>query len=72
VSSSGCRNTLAAFQAQMKALGKRSSMDRTGVCWDDAAPELFFSALKNERVHHAVYATKVQAKRDVISYIEGF
>jgi len=56
----------------MKALGKRSSMDRTGVCWDDAAPELFFSALKNERVHHAVYATKVQAKRDVISYIEGF
>ena len=34
--------------------------------------ESFFSALKNERVHRTVYATKTQARRDVISYIEGF
>jgi len=34
--------------------------------------ESFFSALKNERVHRTVYATKGQAKRDVIMYIEGF
>jgi transposase InsO family protein len=34
--------------------------------------ESFFSALKNERVHRTVYATKGQAKRDVILYIEGF
>jgi transposase InsO family protein len=32
----------------------------------------FFSALKNERVHRTVYATKAQAKRDVIMYLEGF
>ena len=31
-----------------------------------------FSALKNERVYRTVYATKAQARRDVIAYIEGF
>jgi len=40
----------------------RSSMGRTGVCWDNALAESFFSALKNERVHRTVYATKAQAK----------
>jgi putative transposase len=51
----------------------RSSMGRTGVCWDcDTMAESFFSALKNERVYTTVYATKVQARRDVIAYIEGF
>ena len=50
----------------------RSSMGRTGVCWDNAMAESFFSALKNERVHRTVYATKERARRDVIAYIEGF
>lgn len=34
--------------------------------------ESFFSALKIERVYRTVYATKKQARRDVIAYIEGF
>ncbi|MET3165153.1 UNVERIFIED_ORG: hypothetical protein ABIB19_003585 [Arthrobacter sp. UYEF10] len=34
--------------------------------------ESFFSALKNERVYRTVYATKSQARSDVIRYIEGF
>ena len=34
--------------------------------------ESFFSALKNERVYRTVYATKAQARRDAITYIEGF
>ncbi len=34
--------------------------------------ESLFSALKNERVDRTVYATKAQARRDVIAYIEGF
>ena len=34
--------------------------------------ESFFAALKNERVYRTVYATKAQARRDVIRYIEGF
>ena len=47
-------------------------MGRTCVCWDNAMAESFFSALKNERVYRTVYATKKQARRDVIAYIEGF
>lgn len=50
----------------------RFSMGRTGVCWDNAMAESFFSALKNERVYRTVYATKKQARRDTIMYIEGF
>ena len=50
----------------------RSSMGRTGVCWDNAMAESFFSALNNERVYRTVCATKERAKRDVIAYIEGF
>ena len=68
----GSQYSSGAFLAQVKALGMRSSMGRTGVCWDNASAESFFSALKNERVYRTVYATKVQGKRDVISYIEGF
>ena len=34
--------------------------------------ESFFSMLKNERVCRTVYATKTQARRDIIRYIEGF
>ncbi len=34
--------------------------------------ESFFSVVKNERVDRTVYATKAQARRDVIAYIEGF
>lgn len=30
-------------------LGMRSSMGRTGVCWDNAMAESFFSALKNAK-----------------------
>ena len=64
--------TSAGYRALVKRLGMRSSMGRTGVCWDNAMAESFFSALKNERVYRTVYATKAQARRDVIAYIEGF
>ncbi len=47
------------------------SMGYTGV-WDNAMAESFFSALKNERVYRTVYATKAQARRNVIAYTEGF
>ena len=64
--------TSADYRALVTTLGMRSSMGRTGVCWDNAMAESFFAALKNERVYRTVYATKAQARRDVIAYIEGF
>ena len=64
--------TSADYRQLITDLGMRSSMGRTGVCWDNAMAESFFSALKNERVYRTVYATKAQARRDVIAYIKGF
>lgn len=34
------------FRKSVKDLGMRSSMGRTGVCWDNAMAESFFAALK--------------------------
>ncbi|NYG58756.1 hypothetical protein BJ980_001679 [Nocardioides daedukensis] len=64
--------TSAEYRTLVTDLGMHSSMGRTGVCWDNAMSESFFSALKNEHVYRIVYATKAQARRDVIAYIEGF
>lgn len=60
------------YRALVTGLGMRSSMGRTGVCWDNSMAESFFSMLKNERVYRTVYSTKSQARTDVIRYIEGF
>jgi len=60
------------FRALAAGLGMRSSMGRTGVCWDNSMAESFFSMLKNERVYRTVYATKAHARKDIIRYIEGF
>ena len=64
--------TSADFRALVSSLGMRSSMGRTGVCWDNSMAESFFSMLKNERVYRTVYATKAQARKDLILYIKGF
>jgi len=53
-------------------LGMRSSVGRTGGCWDNSMAESFFSMLKNERAYRNLYATKTHARRDIITYIEGF
>lgn len=68
----GSQYTSSQVRSYIEGLGMRSSMGRTGVCWDNAQAETFFSALKNERVHRTVYPTKGQARRDVINYIEAF
>lgn len=47
-------------------------MSRKGECWDNAPMESFFHTLKTERVHHRVYATRDQARRDLFGYIGAF
>lgn len=64
--------TSASFRALIARLGMRSSMGKTGICWDNSQAETFFSALKNERVYRTTYATKERARKDIIRYIEGF
>jgi len=47
-------------------------MGRTGVCWDNAAAESFFSSLKNEMFHHEAFATRARTRFAVADYIEVF
>ena len=49
--------TSAEFRGLMTGRGMRSSMGRTGVCWDNGMAESFFSMLKNERVYRTAYGT---------------
>lgn len=48
------------------------SMSRSGDCWDNAAMESFFKTLKVERADQVQYATRAQARLDIVNWIEGF
>jgi putative transposase len=58
------------FTDVLRQLGLRQSAGRTGICFDNAMAESFFGALKNERVSRVSYATREEARRDIIRYIE--
>ena len=59
------------YRAALAQSGITPSMSRKGDCWDNAPMESFFHTLKTERVHHRVYATRAQARRDLFGDIEG-
>ena len=61
-----------AYRSALARSGVTPSMSRKGDCWDNAPMESFFHTLKTERVHHRVYATRDEARRDLFGYIEGF
>ena len=48
------------------------SMSRKANCWDNSPMESFFKTLKVEWVHRWRYATRAQARLDLINWIEGF
>jgi transposase InsO family protein len=50
----------------------RTSLGRTGVCWDNAAAESFFAALKNEMYYRHSWPTRARARFAVADYIEVF
>lgn len=52
--------------------GMVPSMSRRANCWDNAAMESFFKTLKVERVYQVHYATRAQARLDLVNWIEGF
>ncbi len=55
-----------------QAHGIRTSTGRTGVCWDNAAAESFFAALKNEMYHRQAFPDRARARFAVAGYIEVF
>ena len=47
-------------------------MSGAGNCYDNAPMESFFSTLKQKRVHHRYYQTRVEPRPDIFDYIEVF
>jgi putative transposase len=60
------------YQTALKGYQMLCSMSRKGDCWDNAVAESFFSTLKTERVHHRLYKSRAEARRDIFEYIEVF
>lgn len=60
------------FQARLKSLGIRSSMSRTGNCYDNAVAESFFHSLKVEAIYGENIESDERLEREVFDYIEGF
>lgn len=68
----GSQYASGAYQEALTEREMRCSMSRKGDCWDNAVVESFFSSLKTERVHHRLYRSRDEARRDVFEYIEVF
>jgi transposase InsO family protein len=68
----GTQYTSAQFALFCKDNHVRTSLGRTGVCWDNAAAESFFASLKNEMYHRQVFTTRARARFAVADYIEVF
>ncbi len=66
----GCQYTSSEFARFCQAHGIRTSTGRTGVCWDNAAAESFFGALKNEMYHRQSFPDRARARFAVADYIE--
>ena len=60
------------FGMYLRENGIKASMSRKGNCWDNAVCESFFGTLKTECVVGNVYRTRLEAKTDIIDYIEMF
>ncbi len=68
----GAQYTSAEFARFCQANSVRTSVGRTGVCWDNAAAESFFGALKNEMYYRQAFPDRARARFAVADYIEVF
>lgn len=68
----GSQYTSADFGEALKGYGIRQSVGRTGSCFDNAMAESFFGKLKTERPGIEKFATRSEARREIIRYVEGF
>jgi transposase InsO family protein len=67
----GCQYTSAQLAQVADELGVRLSVGRTGVCWDNAQQESFWSTLKTEFYDRRSFATRSEAIRAVTDWIEN-
>jgi len=50
----------------------RTSVGRTGACWDNAAAESFFATLKNEMYYRQRFGTRSRTRFAIAEYIDVF
>lgn len=68
----GTQYTSTSFAKFCQARRVRTSVGRTGICYDNAAAESFFGSLKNEMYYRQLFPTRAQARFAVADYIEVF
>ena len=66
----GSQYTSTVFGQLCTDLGVRQSMGETGICFDNAVAEAFFASLKREMYYRQAWATRAEARRAVIRWIE--
>ena len=67
----GCQHTSTQLHEVADELDARLSVGRTGVCWDNAQQESFWSTLKTEYYQRHTFATRTEAIRAVSAWIEN-
>ena len=68
----GPQTGAAAFGETCERLGITQSMGRPGSALDNAPVESFFATLQKELLHRRRYRTRVEARRDIAAWIEGW
>jgi putative transposase len=66
----GCQYASVDYRNELAKNGMRSSMSRTGDCWDNAVSESWFGTAKTELGD--TFESEQQAKRQWFDYIEVF
>jgi transposase InsO family protein len=61
-----------AFGQHLAELEMPQSVGRTGICWDNAVAESFWSSLKRELVHRHRFTTRAQARRAIFAWINWY
>ena len=68
----GLQYTGRQYQTVLQHAGFEPSFSRRGNCYDNAVTESFFATLRKELVHRTTFATRSQAQREVLAFIEGW
>ena len=71
-SDQGSQYTSMDFRRHCKGYGIRQSMGSVGDCYDNAMAEAVFSTIETELLDRCRFATRAQASRTLIQYIDGF
>jgi putative transposase len=60
------------YRELLADLGMVQSVGRTGVCWDNAVAESFWSSLKREVVHRYRFPDRATARRAIFAWINRY